>query len=136
MTLKFRRTYVVRAALVAALSCSLAALAAPPASVVGNWSIQANQTAGQLIVSQQGNTPGPCRLIVGSVFARAMNGIYCPSSGRIQFMRLNQNQRVDQVYTGNVGDAIAGSPLRIGGTMTVTVPSAGFFGEYNFNASK
>jgi hypothetical protein len=136
MTARFGKIYSASAAFIAIQLWAGAALAAPPASVVGNWSIQANQAAGQLIVSQESVITGTCKRIVGTAFAHPMHGIYCPSTGRIQFLRLNANQRVEQVYTGNVGDAVGGSPLRMAGTFTVTVLSAGFYGEYNFNADK
>jgi hypothetical protein len=42
-----------------------------------------------------------------------------------------------QVYTGNVGDAIAGLPLRMAGTFTSqNAAIGGALGDYSFNANK
>ena len=135
MKLKLKKACLAVATLVAAQLYADVASAAPPPSVVGNWSILANQTFGQVIVSHQGPA-GTCRALGGTAFGQPMSGIYCPSTGRIQFLRLNGNNRVAQVFTGNVGDVVVGSPLNMAGTFMVQSPTSGFFGEYNFSASK
>jgi hypothetical protein len=135
-TAKFKKAGLGAATIVAAQLCAGIAFAAPPANVLGSWNLQANQTPGRLIVSNQGSTAGPCTAIGGTAFGNPMTGVYCPATGRIQFLRLNLNLRAAQVFSGNVGDAVAGSPLRMAGTFFVQHPVAGFFGEYNFDASQ
>ncbi len=116
---------------------ALAAFAAPPISILGNWSIVGNQSIGQLIITAQG-AAGTCRAIAGTAFANPMQGIYCPATGRIQFLRKNAaNNDTYQVYTGNVGDAVAGLPMRMAGTFTSqSAALGGPLGEYNFFANK
>jgi hypothetical protein len=103
--------------------------------VIGTWNLQANQASGQLVVANQGST-GACKAIGGTAFGNPMTGVYCPVTGRIQFLRLNLNLRAAQVFSGNVGDAVVGSPLRMAGTVFVQNPVAGFFGESNFDANQ
>jgi hypothetical protein len=131
---KFKNISLAIAALFAAQLSADVASAAPPLSVLGTWNIQANQTSGQLTVTFQGSA-GTCRALGGTAFGQTMTGVYCPSTGRIQFLRLNSILRAAQVFTGNVGDAVGGLPLRMAGTFFVQHPVSGFFGEYNFDAS-
>jgi hypothetical protein len=132
MSRKLALAVAVAAQLVAAT-----ASAAPPVSVIGNWSILGNQSFGQLIVTAQG-AAGTCRAIVGTAFANPMQGFYCPSTGRIQFLRKNPaNNDTIQIYTGNVGDFVAGLPMRMAGTFTSqNTAIGGALGEYNFFANK
>lgn len=129
--------HLIKVFVLGTLFSAVSAFAAPPINIVGNWSILGNQTFGQLIVTAQG-AAGTCRAIVGSVYANPMQGIYCPATGRIQFLRKNPaNGDTFQVFTGNVGDFIAGLPMRMAGTFTSqNTAIGGTLGEYNFSAQK
>ena len=81
-----------------------------PLSVLGNWSVLANQSAGTLSITFQG--PGDCQPIKGTIFGNTMVGFYCPHSGRIHFLR-NSGATTIQDYTANVSQA--GPTLRMGG---------------------
>jgi hypothetical protein len=100
-----------------------------PVSVVGSWSVLANQSPGTLSITSQGTT-GDCQSIVGTIFGDSFAGFYCPHSGRVYFQRASGGIII-QDYTGNVSQA--GSPLQMGG---VFGSDLGAFGEYNFQASK
>ena len=108
------------------------AWAARPASVVGSWATIANQTFITLQITSQGG-PAPCRNIAGTLGGLSVQGFYCPSTGRISFLRKDPgtNDTV-QVYTGNV--ASDGATDRMAGTFVhQTNPDAG---EYNFSATR
>lgn len=100
-----------------------------PASVLGNWSVLANQSTGTLSITIQGAT-GDCQNIAGTIFGDTMVGFYCPLSGRIHFLR-NTGATTIQDYTADL--SFAGSPLHMGGTFASDL---GGFGEYNFQALK
>jgi hypothetical protein len=100
-----------------------------PLSVLGSWSVLANQSSGTLSITSQGT--GNCQKITGTIFGNAMVGFYCPFSGRIHFLRNNSSGITIQDYTANLSQNV--SPLRMGGTFASDL---GAFGEYNFQASK
>src|SRR5687768_3100689 len=78
------------------------AWAARPASVVGSWNTVANQTVITLQISSQSGSE-VCRSIAGTLGGLSVQGFYCPSTGRISFLRKNpSNNDTTQVYTGNV----------------------------------
>ncbi|MCC5606338.1 hypothetical protein LC612_05950 [Nostoc sp. CHAB 5834] len=99
-----------------------------PTSVVGNWSVNANNSTGILSITNQAPT-GNCRAISGSIFGNPLiRGFYCPFSGRINFIRQSGNSF--QVYSGNISQNA--STVRIGGLFTdYSQP-----GEYSFFGSK
>ncbi|MEH2247306.1 hypothetical protein [Nostoc sp.] len=101
-----------------------------PTSVVGNWSVNANNSTGILSITNQDAT-GNCRAISGSIFGDPIiKGFYCPYSGRINFIR-QQYGNILQVYSANVSaDA---STVRIGGLFADYFYSPG---EYSFFGSK
>jgi hypothetical protein len=136
--MKFANTKT--AAVAAAFTlCVSAATAAPPARVVGTWSLTTNQTFGQLIVTAQGsaNLPDPCKVILGTVSGAYMNGWYCPATGRIHFYHKNTDSRVPiKVYDGYVADEEVGSPQRMSGTYVSEYPSIQPYGDYPFSATK
>ena len=107
-----------------------------PESVQGNWAVTANLTNGSLIVTSQGDpTTGKCPAIAGTVFGDAIQGFYCPGSGRIHFVRKLSNNATIQAWTGQLSDD-ATRP-RMGGMHTsVDVFFGGNLGEYNFQARK
>jgi hypothetical protein len=70
--------------------------------------------------------PGVCKRITGTIFGDPLEGRYCPSSGRIVFMRRTAAGTPTQLYQGFVGSS--GRPLgggqyanilRMSGTFTV-----------------
>lgn len=104
-----------------------------PASVVGTWSVNANNATGSLVITSQG-TIGLCRPIAGNIFGNPIQGFYCPFSGRITFLRKAAvNNDTFQVYSANLGQVFSGFPLRMSGTFSSMGAS---FGEYSFFASK
>ncbi|MDZ8189433.1 MAG: hypothetical protein RMX96_31925 [Nostoc sp. ChiSLP02] len=107
-----------------------------PTSVAGTWSVVANQSTGSLVISQPTSTLN-CKPISGTIFSTtAIEGFYCPSSGRIAFVRKLANNFPYQYYQGNLSQT--GSILRIGGSFSAFLKngSGGSLGEYNFSASK
>ena len=110
------------------------AVAAPPPSVIGNWSVLGNQSPGALVITFQ-SAAGICRQIFGTIYGNPLEGFYCPATGRIHFVRKNgANNDTFQSWTGNVGDDSIID--RMGGTFVVSSPLGGPFGEYNFQASR
>jgi hypothetical protein len=85
-----------------------------------------------------------CKPIRGVIYgADAIEGFYCPGSGRISFLRYNGNTLVPkQHWSGNLSQVVAGQPLRIGGLFAtfdhnnITGTLGGSLGEYNFSAVK
>lgn len=130
------RTYLVIAAALASLTGIGRAAAAEnwPASVVGTWDAQANQTPLTITISSQASN-GKCRVIRGTILQvgggeQKLVGAYCPDSGRIVFSRIPipPEEPGTQVYSANLSDA--GSTLYMGGLFEQ--PGAG---EYSFIAS-
>ena len=105
-----------------------------PGSVIGNWNVVGNQSAGVLSITGQAAV-GSCRRIVGTIYGNPIEGWYCPSSGRISFVRkIAATNDTTQAWIGNVSQAAA--VLRIGGTFSAVAPAGGSPGEYNFQATK
>jgi hypothetical protein len=113
--------------------------AAHPASVTGNWNATGNQTLGILSIVQAAGITA-CRRITGSIFfaTNAIEGVYCPATGRIVFVRKLSTGVPFQLYEGHVSqdgiiDRIGGS-FKIwnatGGAVTTDGP------DYNFSATK
>lgn len=100
-----------------------------PSSVAGNWSVVANQTTGTLSITQPASNQS-CQPITGTLLGEPIQGFYCPSSGRIAFLRKNANGITYQHYQGNLAQ---GGPERIGGSFTAFGNSSG---EYSFYATK
>lgn len=101
-----------------------------PTSVAGNWSVVANQSSGTLTITQPTSNLN-CRPISGSIFSNPIQGFYCPSSGRIVFVRKTSSGVTTQYYQGNLSQT--GSTLRIGGSFSSLSDS---YGEYSFYATK
>jgi hypothetical protein len=132
---------VAAAASLAATATAAAAGLGPPHNLQGTaWTVQVNRGTDQLAITSQPG-PGPsgyatCPPILGTIGAAAIRGWYCPSSGRIHFLRYDVNTGVTAaVFTGNVSDALNNNQqLYMGGTVTVVDPLLGRLGEYNFAA--
>jgi hypothetical protein len=132
--------------------CALALLAAPsafadgwPGSVTGHWSVLGNQSAGILAINQFAGLAGSqCKPIRGTIYGvDAIEGFYCPGSGRISFLRYNgMTTSPKQHWSGNLSQLVPGARLYIGGSFAtfdhnnVSGTSGGSLGEYNFQAVK
>jgi hypothetical protein len=101
-----------------------------PTSVAGNWSVVANQTSGTLTITQPASNLN-CRAISGTIFGNPIQGFYCPTSGRLVFVRKNANGITTQYYQGNLSQT--GAALRIGGSFSSLNNT---FGEYSFYGTK
>ena len=77
MKSKLNRAFLAVAALVAAQLYAGAAVAAPPANVVGTWTMLVNQNIETFVVSNQGAL-GTCKLILATLSGWPANGWYCP----------------------------------------------------------
>lgn len=99
-------------------------------SVAGNWSVVASQTTGTLSITQPASTSN-CRSISGSIFGNPIQGFYCPTSGRLVFVRKNDSGITFQYYQGNLSQT--GNTLRIGGSFSNLSQD---FGEYSFYGTK
>lgn len=127
--------------LASAMLFGSAAHAAPPATVIGSWSILVDQTYTTLDITNQGGPGAPgssmCRVILGNIGNADMNGIYCPSTGHIHFLHRNPNTKVVvRTFTGSVTAATATAPAHMSGTFHVLNIGLGDFGEYPFSGHK
>lgn len=130
-------------AVVAAASlASGAASAAPPADLEDTtWTVQVDGHADQLVITDQYGPGGPggstCLKITGEIGIAPIQGIYCPSSGNIQFLHRNLFSGVTvRVFTGKVLDAVLDQPLSMEGTMTTLNEGFGPFGFFEFSATE
>src|SRR5437868_3342549 len=114
-----------------------------PASVAGAWQVIGNQSAGTLALTQYAGAAGSqCKPLRGTIYGSdAVEGFYCPGSGRISFARYTGNSTAPKQYwSGNLSQV--GNVLRIGGAFSAFVHNnvsgtgGGSLGEYNFQASK
>ena len=100
----------------------------------------ANQNSPVLTITSQG-TSGKCRPIDGTIVDAATGahdiiiGFYCPSSGKISFLRNNSRSNVTfQVFVGNLSDAPTnGNEQRMGEHSWRSRPAT-IFGEYEWFA--
>ena len=116
-----------------------------PASVAGNWAVVGNQSVGNLAIAQFAGAFGSqCKPIRGTIYGvDNIEGFYCPGSGRISFLRyVGATLSPKQHWSGNLSQAVAGQPLRIGGLFAtfdhnnVVGGVGGSLGDYNFSATK
>jgi hypothetical protein len=113
--------------------------AAPPPSVMGTWNATLNNTLANItIVSQVG--PAPCPTIQGQIIEQAsgaisnLRGFYCPTTGRIQFVRNSRaTNDTGQIYNGNLNSVPPGGGLQMAGTFA-DISSGN--GEWGFWAIK
>lgn len=136
---------IIVAGVIASAGIGAASADGWPVSVAGNWNVIGNHSAGVLSVAQFAGLAGSqCKPIRGTIYAvDRVEGFYCPGSGRISFLRREGNTGAPKQYwSGNLSQAIAGAPLRIGGAFTAFVHNnvsgtiGGSLGEYNFSATK
>jgi hypothetical protein len=116
-----------------------------PSSVAGTWTVIGNQSSGSLVISQYAGAAGSqCKPIRGTIYGvDAIEGFYCPQSGRIVFNRyLGTTTTPKQNWSGNLSVFVQGQPLRIGGLFAsvrhnnTSGTLGGSLGEYNFSAVK
>jgi hypothetical protein len=123
-----------------ALSAS-AALAAPPANVVGTWDLLVENAPATLVITNQGGPGAPgaseCRLVIGTIGIAPVRGYYCPESGVIHFLHNNLSTgRTARDFTGAVSQDAATNAMHMAGTFNVVNAAFGEFGEYPFSGSK
>jgi len=115
-----------------------------PDTVEGEWQVIGNHHAGTLLIRQHPG-PGQCKPISGEIYeVDAIEGFYCPDSGRIGFLRYSGKgfPFPKQWWVGNVSQFLRGRPLRLGGVFGAPVhnnvvgTTGGSLGEYNFQAEK
>ena len=119
------------------LSCAAAEAAQKwPTSLVGYVGVgQSNETSLTVKVYTQSST-GTCRTIAGVMFdwnstrIDAIDGFYCPSSGRVSFTRRAPGQQAAfQTYLGNVSETAEN--VAMAGTFAENA-NLGALGEYPF----
>ena len=120
-----------------AMSSTCALAASPyPSTVVGSWTMSANQSSLTLTITRQSG-PAACKEIVGTLDDSVnglsdIEGFYCPDSGRISFLReATTNKRTYQTFTGNT--SYPGSTTYMAGIFAQEVGTTP--GEYDFFAS-
>jgi hypothetical protein len=67
MNRKFKTSIFAAAALAASQLYAGVAMAAPPTSVWGTWTLTANQSFDTLTITNQGNLATPCKVILGTI---------------------------------------------------------------------
>ena len=114
-----------------------AAEAAHPLSLTGNWSVVGNQNPGALVIIQLAGVT-TCRIIRSTIYGSQIEGVYCPATGRIVFVRKTAAGLPFQHFSGSVSQD--GLIDRIGGTMGIWNAlggSATIDGpDYNFSAAR
>jgi hypothetical protein len=76
-----------------------------PTTVVGTWTIRANDTLPFTFTVQSQSSDSPCALINGLMGAPndTIVGYYCPATGAVSFLRNSSNTGATyQVFTGQV----------------------------------
>ena len=103
---------LLSAAAIGTLLTAGAALAQTyPTSVVGQWTIRANDTQPFTFTVQQQSSDSPCAQITGIMGAPndAIAGYYCPATGQVSFLRNSSNTGATyQVFTGQTSWAGSG----------------------------
>ncbi len=97
---------LLSAASVTSLLATGSALAAFPASILGNYEVRANNSINILMNITSQGTVGSCPQILGTFgdnggVQNALTGYYCPASGEFSFLRVAGNGLTSQVYSGN-----------------------------------
>jgi hypothetical protein len=134
MNSKLKKTLLAVGVLASVQLFAGVAFAAPPANIVGTWSMLVNQNVETFVVSNQGAL-GTCKLILATLSGWPANGWYCPAGGRIHFIRKNAGVPI-KVFDGIVADRVVGSPDRIGGTYASDYAPTQAFGYYSFSGLK
>lgn len=110
-----------------------------PTNIQGSWSVSASQSNSAIVSITQNVSSLNCQDISGTIEAQVgwgastIKGFYCPTSGRISFVRIYNGTSI-QSFQGNLSPT--GSNLYIAGTFSVLDTQGGSLGEYNFSAVK
>jgi hypothetical protein len=67
MNRNLKKSLFAAGALLTAQMFAGVAMAAPPTSVWGTWSLTANQTFDTLTITNQGNSTAACKVILGTI---------------------------------------------------------------------
>jgi len=105
-----------------------------PATVVGTWTIRANDTLPFTFTVQNQSSDSPCALIGGVIGGPdALVGYYCPATGAVSFLRNSANTGATfQVFTGQV--SWAGTTNQMTGNFT-NYAGGDNTGAFSFSAS-
>lgn len=109
-------------ALAFGLLFSVPAYAAHPPVITGVWSLVANQSVGNIAINQLASA-ATCKPVTGNMFGNAIEGYYCPSTGRLVFARRTAAGVPFQLYQGYVSRD--GAIDRIGGSFSIWNPAGG-----------
>jgi hypothetical protein len=106
-----------------------------PASLLGTWTILANNTHDFTFTVQSQSSDTPCAQITGVLGAPndLLLGYYCPATGAVSFERNASTSDVTfQVYTGSV--STTGSTLQMTGGFS-NYSGGSDTGAYSFSAT-
>jgi hypothetical protein len=134
-------TKIVSTAVAAAALSASAAMAAPPASVVGTWDVMLANQLETLVITNQGGAGAPgavnCRLIIGTIGIAPVRGYYCPANGLFHLLHNNLSTgRTVRDFTGIASEDPVTGADQIAGTFHVDNAAFGDMGEYPFSATK
>jgi hypothetical protein len=133
--------YTAATALAALLTSGTCFAQTPPSTVLGTWTGWADQTQVKILIRSQGSV-GVCRAITGVMAniappggASNVQGFYCPTTGRISFLRKDTKTNDSfQSYLGSLAE-IGGRLDRMAGTFS-EVNFVGHMREFNFNVER
>jgi hypothetical protein len=101
-----------------------------PDNITGRWTIVANDTIGDLSITQNGG------LLSGTIFAEQIEGFYIISIRRLVFVRKTADGVPTQLYEAEVST----QGLQMGGEVTIWNAQGGNISEdgfnYNFSGTK
>jgi hypothetical protein len=123
----------------ATIAAAAPSWAARPANLAGTtWTVQANRSVEQLVITHQGGSGtagGPnCPLVMGTIGPAQVRGWYCFAVGRLHLRHSNMHTGVTvRVIDAHVSDEIVGQPLYLGGTIAVDDAVFGELGTYNLS---
>jgi hypothetical protein len=116
------------------LSAGAAMAQTYPTSVVGVWTIRANDTQPFTVTVSSQSSDSPCALLGGTMGAPndTIVGFYCPATGMISFLRNSaQTGATYQVFSGAL--SWTGAKTYMTGTFT-NYSGSGDTGAYGFTA--
>jgi hypothetical protein len=128
--------FLMACALLVASGTGAMAASPYPESIVGTWSMSANQSTLTLTISRQ-TGPAACKSVTGTLVDSVngpsdIEGFYCPASGRLSFLREDTvHKRTYQTFPGNV--SYPGDTTYMAGIFAQAVGTTP--GEYDFFAS-
>jgi hypothetical protein len=106
-----------------------------PTSVVGTWTIRANNTLPFTFTVQSQSADSPCAVIAGVMGSPndPIAGYYCPATGQVSFLRNSASTGATyQVFTGEV--SWVGSPTLMTGNFS-NYAGGNNNGAFSFSAS-